>query len=141
MQQLFAIMVPALQAAGVRRAYCRYDGGNDEGWAWLDHYQGDNRIDLDVLAKQLCEMNIHDQLRAAGFHAHLKGASNDQKIVELKGFASGWLVQEWAAVLLGGSFGAGEYTMYGAFTVDLDACTIVDDPHADPVVENIAIAQ
>jgi len=141
-KRLFAIMVPALQSAGVRRAYCRYDGGNDEGWAWLDHYQikGGDRIELDVLAKQLYEMNVYDQLCASGFDAHLKGTASDQKIFELRGFASG-LAHDWAMLLLGESFGTGEYSMYGAFTVDLDACTIIDDPHADPVVENIAIAQ
>jgi hypothetical protein len=30
--------------------------------------------------------------------------------------------------------------MYGAFTVDLEACTIRDDPNADPLVQNIRIA-
>src|SRR5882672_5238390 len=34
--QLFAVMVPALREIGGRPAYCRYDGGNDEGFAWLD---------------------------------------------------------------------------------------------------------
>jgi hypothetical protein len=51
-----------------------------------------------------------------------------------------WLCNEWAAMLLGDSYGTGEYSMYGAFTVDLEACTIADDPHADPIVENISIA-
>ena len=142
-QRLFAAMIPALRAAGVRRAYCRYDGGSDEGWAWLDHYesQGGNRIDPDVLAKQLFEMNVHDRLRAAGFDAHLSGRSDDEKTADLKGFASGWLPQDWATLLLGESFGTGEYSMYGAFTVDLDECTITDDPNADPVVQNIDIAR
>jgi hypothetical protein len=30
--------------------------------------------------------------------------------------------------------------MYGAFTVDLEACTITDDRNAGPVVQNIKIA-
>ena len=34
-QSLFSTMVPALRSLGVRRAYCRYDGGNDEGFSWL----------------------------------------------------------------------------------------------------------
>jgi hypothetical protein len=31
--------------------------------------------------------------------------------------------------------------MFGAFTVDLEARTITDDPRADPVVQNISIGQ
>jgi hypothetical protein len=31
------------------------------------------------------------------------------------------------------------FYLYGAFTVDLDACTIVDDRNATLVVENIEI--
>ncbi len=141
-QYLFAITIPALRSLGVKRAYCRYDGGNDEGFAWLDCYekQGGDRIDLDVLAKQLFEMNVHDQLRAAGFDAYPPGSSDHQKISELKGFASG-LSQDWATLLLGESFGTGEYSIYGAFTVDLEQCVITDDLNADPVVQNIEIAR
>ena len=43
-------------------------------------------------------------------------------------------------LLLGRGFGTGEYCMYGAFWVDLEACTIIDDGNADPVVQNITIA-
>jgi hypothetical protein len=141
-QQLFSVMVPALRTLGVRRAYCRYDGGNDEGFSWLDHYetQAGERIDADTLVKQLHDMGVHDQLRAAGFKDHLPGVSPDQKMAELKTFACVWLISDWACVLLG-NYGTGEYTMYGAFTVDLDECTVTDDPGARPIVENIQIAQ
>jgi hypothetical protein len=50
------------------------------------------------------------------------------------------LCNEWASMLLGDSYGTGEYSMYGAFAVDLEACTITDDRAADPIVENIQIA-
>ena len=53
----------------------------------------------------------------------------------------GSLSNEWASLLLGESYGTGEYSMYGAFVVDLDKCTITDDPNADPVVQNIDIAR
>ena len=143
LHRLFATMIPALRAAGARRAYCRYDGGNDEGWAWLDHYEtaSGKPIDLDALARLLFEMNVHEQLRAAGFSAHLTAVSNEEEIAGLKGFASDWIAQDWATLLLGPSFGTGEYSMYGAFTVDLEACTITDDPQADPLVQNITIAE
>lgn len=141
-QRLFAAMVPALRAGGARRAYCRYDGGNDEGWTWLDRYESDDgsRIDLTRLSENLFEMNVHDRLREAGFKVHSTGTSKDEKTAELRSFASEVLVNEWACLMLGGSFGAGEYSIYGAFTVDLVECTVVDDPQADPVVQNIQIA-
>jgi len=50
------------------------------------------------------------------------------------------LCNEWASMLLGEGFGTGEYSMYGAFTVDLETCAITDDRDADPIVENISIA-
>ena len=43
-------------------------------------------------------------------------------------------------MLLGVSYGTGEYSMYGAFTVDLATCTITDDRETDPVVQNIRIS-
>jgi hypothetical protein len=59
----------------------------------------------------------------------------------LKSFVRYSLCDEWATMLLGSGYGTGEYSMYGAFTVDLEACTISDDPDADPVVQNIEIAE
>lgn len=142
-QQLFSIMVPALQSLGVRRAYCRYDGGSDEGFSWLDHFQtqAGERIDADILVKRLHDMEVYDKLRAAGFKDHLRGVSTEQQMAELKGFACSWLIDDWASILLGRSYGTGEYSMYGAFTVDLDECSITDDPSARPIVENIQVAE
>jgi hypothetical protein len=141
-QQLFSVMVPALRALGVRRAYCRYDGGNDEGFSWLDHYetQAGEHIDADTLVKQLYDIEVHDKLCVAGFQDHMSGVSTDQKMADLKTFACVWLICDWACVLLG-KYGTGEYSMYGAFTVDLDECSVTDDPSARPIVENIEIAQ
>lgn len=140
-QQLFATMVPALRSLGVRRAYCRYDGGNDEGWSWLDHYETDagERIDADHLVKRLYDMGMHDKLQAAGFKEHMRGVAADQKMSDIKMFACEWVINDWAWTLMG-SYGAGEYTMYGAFTVDLDECSVTDDSKAQPIVQNIAIA-
>ena len=139
-QQLLSIMVPALRTIGVRRAYCRYDGGNDEGFAWLDRYEmeGGKRIEDAVLGQRLHEMNIQDKLYSAA--RMIRGASSQQEMAELAGVACDWLSHEWASILLGESFGTGEYLMYGAFAVDLDECIISDDPNAGPVVQNIKIA-
>jgi hypothetical protein len=128
-QQFLAVMIPALRDMGVRRVYCRYDGGNDEGFSWLDSFEmrSGERIDTDTLVKRL-----PDQLRHA---LHSAG------LTDSPGEALGLLCSEWAALLLGASFGTGEYSMYGAFTVDLEACAIADDPNARPVVENITLAE
>jgi hypothetical protein len=141
-QQLFSVMIPALRSLGVRRAYCRYDGGNDEGFSWLDRYetQGGERIDTDDLVKRLYEMGIHDKLYAGGFKDHMHGTSTNEKMSDVEMFACGWLIEDWAGVLLG-SYGTGEYSMYGAFMVDLDECSVTDDPNARPIVQNIEIAE
>ena len=135
-QQHLAAMVPALKELGVRRIYCRYDGGNDEGFAWLDSMEmrdgtrlaGDARLDLQKQA----------DLRAAAA-VKRAGAVTDEAFLAY--LSCGWLCHEWASILLGNSYGTGEYCMYGAFTVDLDACTISDDSNAQPVVQNIEIAE
>ncbi len=147
LERLLSIMIPALRQIGGRRVYCRYDGGHDEGWAWFDNLelQDGERVDLDALGQRLHDIQVQTSLRSAGFelrdvYSMRTGASpSDQGA--LKGLVEDWLCHEWASMLLGGSFGTGDYSMYGAFTVDLETCTITDDPGADPIVENIRIAR
>jgi hypothetical protein len=139
-RQLFlAIAIPELREIGARRAYCRYDGGNDEGFAWLDsiEMQDGARIAPAELTRQLRKGQLLDKLYAADVMRRLDGVSDQQ---QLDDFIRDWLCTEWAVMLLGNGFGTGEYSMYGAFTVDLDACTIIDDPNADPIVQQIEIA-
>ncbi len=138
-QQLFAIAIPELQNAGVRRAYCRYDGGHDEGFAWPARFdmQDGGRLSPRELAEQLRGAGLLHRLYAADVVDRPMGASPDQ---ETDVAVLGWLCDEWASLLLGTGYGTGEYSMYGAFTVDLDACTITDDRNADPIVDNIQIA-
>jgi hypothetical protein len=138
-QRTFAFAVPELRKAGVQRFYCRYDGGHDEGFSRLDHAEMTDgaRLDADTLSRQLTGAGLLDKIYATGImrrSAHF----SDQEL--LRQFLDDWLANEWATMLLGDSYGAGEYSMYGAFTVDLEACTVVDDRQADPVVENIRIA-
>ncbi|MGY3448636.1 hypothetical protein [Bradyrhizobium sp. USDA 4353] len=142
-QLLFGALVPPLRAAGARRAYCRYDGGHDEGFSWLDHYENEagDRLDLDALAARLLDIGVHDQLRTVGSRFRSAASFRHQKLAELRAVMSDELVEEWAMLLFGGGYGTGEYCMYGAFWVDLEACTITDDRNADPVVQNIIIAK
>jgi len=139
-----SIVIPALQQIGGRRIYCRYDGGNDEGFAWFDSLalQDGQRIDLDAVAQRLHDAQVHAVLRSA--RVELKdpfSRTASGSLLErgaLKYFVE-MLCDDWATTLLGRSFGTGEFWMFGAFTVDLATCTVTDDPRADPVVQNIII--
>jgi len=139
-QHLFAVVIPELRAIGARRANCRYDGGNDEGFCWLDSVEMEDggRITAAVLVERARDAQLLDKLYAAELMGRFDGMS-DQRQLAL--FFHGYLCVAWASMLLGDGFGTGEYSMYGAFTVDLDTCTITDDPGADPIVQNIRIAQ
>jgi hypothetical protein len=134
--QLFAAMVPVLKEIGVRRVYCRYDGGNDEGFAWLESMEMRDgaRIDGDARRDVQAQAVLH-----ATDLVKRSGAVTDEAF--LANLGCDWLCDEWATMLLGSSYGTGEYSMYGAFTIDLDDCTITDDTNADPVVQNITIAE
>jgi hypothetical protein len=102
------------------------------------------RIAADAVAQKLYDAQVPDRLATVGFKPHARSVSRvdaplDQRA--LKELIGVWLCHEWASMLLCRSFGTGEYSMYGAFSVDIGTCTITDDPHADPIVENISITQ
>jgi len=142
-QQAVALTVSELRKAGVQRLYCRYDGGNDEGFSWLDRAEMTDgaRLDAGAISGRLTDAGLLDRICAAGImrpSADMSAHFSDREL--LRQFLDDWLVDEWAIMLLGGSYGTGEYSIYGAFSVDLEACTITDDRNADPVVENIEIA-
>jgi hypothetical protein len=136
-QQLLAILLPAMRDNGMRRVYCRYDGGHDEGFAQLEYVETHDgkRMDTDAFVRWLSDHQIPDKLRAAKIlHGDASMAAG-----ELHEMVHYSLADEWAAMLLGQGYGTGEYSMYGAFTVDLEACTITDDPNAEPARGNIDI--
>jgi hypothetical protein len=135
-QQFFAVIIPELRKIGARRACCRYDGGNDEGFSWLDsiEIQNGGRINAVGLARRLLDVQLLDKLDLA---LGLNDSRSDQQRLD---DVVSELCGEWACMLLGEGYGTGEYSMYGAFTVDLETCTITDDRNADPIVENIRIA-
>jgi hypothetical protein len=125
----------ALKACGVAKVYCRYDGGNDEGFAWVDHVdlETGERLDLTALTERLIANGISVPKRLPW----QEDWSDERLVQDMLDFP---LATNWAATLLGGrSFGTGEYSMYGAFVADLVAQTITDDPKANPVVRNIKI--
>lgn len=136
--RLLARFVPALRELGVARVYCRYDGGNDEGFAWIDRFAlaGGQSQGLDEIASSLAALGHAAALAAESRNNSYVQEDPERALREELTYGLGGL---WASRLLGEGFGTGEYVMYGAFTVDLDACTITDDPNAEPVVQNIEI--
>jgi hypothetical protein len=139
-QRLFAVVIPALRAIGARRAYCRYDGGNDEGFCWFDSIEMEDggRITAAGLVERARDAQLLDKLYATEVMRPSDAISDQQRLDD---FVRYDLCDEWASMLLGDGYGTGAYSMYRAFKVDPDACTITDDPGADPIVENIEIAQ
>ena len=144
-ERIRSIMIPALQQIGGRRICCRYDGGNDEGFAWFESLELDDgqRLDRDATAQRLHAIQVYAALRAAGAEPQGGFPPRADELAERWALQDsiGLLCDDWATLLLGRAFGTGEYSMFGAFTVDLETRTITDDPHADPVVENIRIDQ
>lgn len=117
----------AMKALGAVRAYMRYDGGNDEGFAWFDHCvmkDGTSR-DADALAKELEYAGLTPKMKTWGNRSETRNALDDL------------VAGIWAAQLLGQGYGTGEYVMYGAFWVDLETGVASDDPNPDPIVQNI----
>jgi hypothetical protein len=117
----------AIAELGAVRAYIRYDGGNDEGFAWFDHCvmkDGSTR-DADRIAKDLEAAGLKPKMQTWGGRSPTRGALDD--------FVAG----TWAIQLLGQGYGTGEYVMYGAFWVDLESGVATDDPDPAPVVQNI----
>ena len=125
----------ALKACGIAKVYCRYDGGNDEGFAWIDHakLRSGERLEVAELAKRLIAGDLPLSTRTPW-----QKDWSDEEVV--RGMLDWTLAVNWAAALLGGhGFGTGEYSMYGAFVADLLMETISDDPQAAPVICNIEI--
>lgn len=135
---MLAAVVPAVRELGVKRLYCRYDGGNDEGFAWLESGElaDGYKMDANTLVQRLSGSGLGGTLRSAGLMTSTQHRSAAQQQADI---IRDVLASELASILLGHGFGTGEYSMYGAFTADLDACTITDDPKAEPIVQNIKI--
>jgi hypothetical protein len=116
----------ALLALGALRAYVRYDGGNDEGFAWFDRCamaDGSTR-DADQVAKDLEAAGVKPAIQTWGNGTPTRNALDDI------------LANPWAGKLLGEGYGTGEYVMYGACWVDLKSGLISDDADPAPVAQN-----
>lgn len=120
----FAQLAEEMARMGAVRAYLRYDGGNDEGFAWFDHcVMGDG-------STRSAE-EVATTLKAAGITPPHAGW-----VAKPLGYMLELMASEWSCALLG-RYGTGPYVMYGAFSVDLETGVVTDDPNPAPVVKSI----
>jgi hypothetical protein len=136
-QHWVAMIAASMRELGVSRACCRYDGGNDEGFAWLDHVElaDGSRLNAETLSERLAQTALYDRL----ISADLTHGRTPTKPQLMNGICETFAI-ETAALLLGQGFGTGPYYLYGAFTVDLTTRAITDDHNAEPVTGNINLA-
>jgi hypothetical protein len=111
---------------GAVQACIRYDGGNDEGFAWFEHcVMQDGSI-------RSAEEIAHD-LEAAG----VKRPADFYTGGDFHNFLGEVIADTWSWRLLGYGWGAGPFVLYGACYVDLKTGAITDDPSPPPIVRNI----
>ncbi|HEV7694562.1 MAG TPA: hypothetical protein VGO52_27240 [Hyphomonadaceae bacterium] len=126
--QTVAELAARMAALGAVRAYARYDGGHDEGFAWFDHC-----VFADGSVKDARQMA--GDLEKGGGATFLQAVWNQP--IKMQSALDDFLASYWAIKLLGEGYGTGEYLMYGAFSVDLRSGLVSDDIKPDPIVQNI----
>jgi hypothetical protein len=112
-----AIWAAAFRAAGVRRVLIRYDGGNDEGFT---HFEALELADGSRLTRQ--DARARDVVRAA-----IEATGDKLQTNEFEKYGYLEILADAVVAFLGPGFGTGEYEMFGAITVDCEACTITDE--------------
>lgn len=124
-----ARIVDALRALGITQLYCRYDGGHDEGFAWVDSavMRDGSRIGYDALLDRLIAAAPSDEIKAAFDEKQWPPSRSSLHDTMSEDFA-----YDLAKILLFPGYGTGEYYLFGAFTVDFETGLIVDDPEAKP---------
>jgi hypothetical protein len=124
-RRFLAAVTVAMRAAGVKSAYGHYNGGNDEGFSNFGRFMSasGSALELQDVTARLAKTDLASRLaafrpdRAYGGEAGVLG----EEIAEV-----------CSVLLLGSGYGNGPFLMYGGFTIDFDACTITDDPAAEP---------
>jgi hypothetical protein len=113
-----AVSAAALRANGVRRLFIRYDGGNDEGFT---HFDALEMTDGRRLTRESAEA-----VKAVGAASQaVFGASADIASFEKYGYLE--TLNDAAIAFVGPGFGTGPFEMFGAITVDCEACTLTDE--------------
>lgn len=113
-----ALMAEALRANGVGKVLLRYDGGNDEGFT---HFEA-----LEMADGRRLTNSDAEAIKAIG--AAIKavhGDSGDTSDFQKYGYLE--ILDDAAVAFLGPGFGTGPYEMYGAITIDCEACKMTDE--------------
>ncbi|MGD1942937.1 MAG: hypothetical protein ACFB0G_16675 [Leptolyngbyaceae cyanobacterium] len=119
-------VLDVLTELGVTSVYCRYNGGHDEGFAYLSGVKlKDEIIEFDDLKHQLAEgsLGIKKSKNLNRYYSYIGSPSKEQCVeFYLDGFA-----RFLATRLLGQGYGTGEYSMKGAFKANLKTGQITDE--------------
>jgi hypothetical protein len=130
-----ATLAASMAALGAVRTYCRYDGGNDEGFAYFDHcvFKDESVRDAHRVARDLIATNaaLFANVRQV-LDEFISGFPGTGLLEDARELLDMVVASEWAVQLLGNGYGTGQYTMYGAFWVDLHTGLVTDDPGAQP---------
>lgn len=126
-EHFVAELAAEMAKLGLVRLYVRYDGGNDEGFAWFDRGElPDGSVrNAEQIARDLEAVKLARPAWAA--KRSMQDVLDDA------------VAQTWANTLLTDGFGTGEMVLYGAFSVDLASGVVIDDPDPAPVVRNITL--
>jgi hypothetical protein len=133
-----AVVHSMLIERGATRFRATYDGGHDEGFAHADTvWFGAEPKAVEGVTDLLGTKELHARLteaagtdsKASHWHNAVKFYREDSA-ADAVGRALDELAHAMAEALLGGGFGTGEYSLYGAFEVDLSSGKITDDPAA-----------
>jgi hypothetical protein len=131
-----------LRAAGVLEITCRYDGGNDEGFA---HFESASTTHGTKTLDELIALLHGTRLGAVDYDPYatlpkltsekgrdwLARKANRTEAQRIGDFIDGF-IEGIAVALLGEGFGTGEYAMEGRFRLDLRTASIVDLPMDPP---------
>lgn len=136
----FALLLPCMRDIGLHKVYFRVDGSHDDIFSWVSHGISENgdRVGVDALCDLIANslrftVDLNKRFRWERDQRSDMTVLRDTLDIDVCSLM-------WAPWLFGHSFGWGPYWFYGAYTVDLMLGTIVEDPHADPVVQHIAIS-
>lgn len=125
-----ALLIEAMVELGGVRLLLRYDGGHDEGFAWLEHCElaDGTRLDSTQLQARIEQTQAFARIRTLMPDIPL------EELLEIEACTF------WIGLLLGEGFGTGSYFIYGSAVLDLATGEVKDVPQPDPVTRNFTLA-
>jgi hypothetical protein len=113
-----------LREFGAKVVCCRYNGGGDEGFAYFERVElEDKTVSLNDLKYQLAE-GLLGSKTSQYLHSYYREEPLPEQRVE---FFLELFADELAIYLLGSGYGTGEYSMKGFFNVNLESGEIIDE--------------